>query len=210
MTPGEASSYLNTPIAVMPAPGGPSSFRETYREALTALMGIVGLVLLIACVNVANLLLARAERQRAAVSLQLALGASRLGLIRQSLLESLVLSTLGALVGLAMAHWGGQWLVAQLPSTGGRAFLDVSLDWRVLGFTTALATAVAILFGTAPASARDTRRSHGRAERSPRNERQRAGTRRKRARGNSVRAVSRPRRGLGAVRPDIHVSHRTR
>jgi putative ABC transport system permease protein len=151
MTPGEASSYLNTPVAVMPAPGGPSSFRETYREALTALMGIVGLVLLIACVNVANLLLARAERQRATLSLRLALGASRLGLIRQSLLESLVLSTLGALVGLAMAHWGGQWLVAQLPSTGGRAFLDVSLDWRVLGFTTALATVVAILFGTAPA-----------------------------------------------------------
>ena len=151
MRPGEASSYLNTPIAVVPAPGGPSSFRDTYRQALTALMGIVSLVLLIACVNVANLLLARAEQRRASVSLQLALGASRLGLIRQSLLESLLLSTLGALVGLAMAHWGGQWLVAQLPSTGGRAFLDVSLDWRVVGFTTGLATAVAILFGTAPA-----------------------------------------------------------
>ena len=77
----------------------PRPFRDTYRQALTALMGIVGLVLLIACVNVANLLLARAERRRAGVSLQLALGASRLGLVRQSLLESLVLSTVGAAGG---------------------------------------------------------------------------------------------------------------
>ena len=151
MRPGEASSYLNTPITVVPAPGGPSSFRDTYRHALTALMGIVGLVLLIACVNVANLLLARAERRRASISLQLALGASRFGLVRQSLIESLLLSSLGALVGFAMAQWGGQWLVAQLPAAGNEPFLDLSLDWRVIGFTTGLATAVAILFGTAPA-----------------------------------------------------------
>ena len=114
-------------------------------------MGIVGLILLIACVNVANLLLARAERRRRDVSLQMALGASRGRLVCQSLVESLLLSSLGAVVGLAMAMWAGQWLVAQIPTVGASPALDLSLDWRVLGFTTAIAVTVALLFGTIPA-----------------------------------------------------------
>ena len=114
-------------------------------------MAIVGLILLIACVNVANLLLARAERRRRDVSLQMALGASRSRLACQSLVESLLLSSLGAAIGLIMAMWAGQWLVAQIPTIGESPALDLSLDWRVLGFTTTVAVAVALLFGTIPA-----------------------------------------------------------
>jgi putative ABC transport system permease protein len=149
--PGDAAAYLGTPMALKPAPGGPSSLRDAYQPALTALMAIVGLILLIACVNVANLLLARAERRRRDVSLQMALGASRGRLACQSLVESLLLSSLGAAIGLVMAMWAGQWLVAQIPTIGESPALDLSLDWRVLGFTTTVAVAVALLFGTIPA-----------------------------------------------------------
>ena len=92
LRPEEAAGYLGTPMGVAPAPSGPSSIRDGSRPALGALMGIVGLILLIACVSVANLLLTRAERRRGDVSLQLALGASRQSLVSQFLLESLLLS----------------------------------------------------------------------------------------------------------------------
>jgi putative ABC transport system permease protein len=152
--PDDAAAYLGTPMVVKPASGGPSSLRDAYQPALILLMGIVGLILLIACVNVANLLLARAERRRRDVSLQMALGASRGRLAWQSLVESLLLSALGAAVGLAMAMWAARWLVAQIPQAttpDASPALDLSLDWRVLGFTTAVAVGVALLFGTIPA-----------------------------------------------------------
>ena len=149
--PDDAAAYLGTPMVLTPAPGGPSSLRDAYQPALVLLMGIVGLILLIACVNVANLLLARAERRRRDVSLQMALGASRGRLACQSFVESLLLSALGALAGLAMAMWAAQWLVAQITTAGETPALDLSLDWRVLGFTTGVAVAVALLFGTIPA-----------------------------------------------------------
>ena len=149
--PDDAAAYLGTPMVLTPAPGGPSSLRDSYQPALVLLMGIVGLILLIACVNVANLLLARAERHRRDVSLQMALGASRGRLACQSFVESLLLSALGALAGLAMAMWAAQWLVAQITTAGESPALDLSLDWRVLAFTTGVAVAVALLFGTIPA-----------------------------------------------------------
>jgi predicted permease len=114
-------------------------------------MAVAGLVLLIACVNVANLMLAHGERRRPDVSLQVALGASRGRLIRQLLAESLVLSVLGAVAGLLMSVWAGGWLVAQLPAVNGAPYVDLSIDWRVLGFTGGVAIAVALLFGTVPA-----------------------------------------------------------
>jgi predicted permease len=151
VAPDDAAAYLGTPMVLTPAPGGPSSLRDAYQPALVLLMGIVGLILLIACVNVANLLLAREERRRRDVSLQMALGASRGRLACQSFVESLLLSALGALAGLAMAMWAAQWLVAQITTAGESPVLDLSLDWRVLGFTTGVAVAVALLFGTIPA-----------------------------------------------------------
>jgi predicted permease len=138
-------------MTVTPAPGGVSELRNRYQRALTVLMAVAGLVLLIACVNVANLMFAHGERRRPDVGLQVALGASRGRLIRQLLAESLVLSVLGAVAGLLMSVWAGGWLVAQLPAVNGAPYVDLSIDRRVLGFTGGVAIAVALLFGTVPA-----------------------------------------------------------
>ena len=151
LSAADAANYLGSPMTVTPAPGGVSELRRRYQRALTVLMAVAGLVLLIACVNVANLMLAHGERRRPDVSLQVALGASRGRLIRQLLAESLVLSVLGAVAGLLMSVWAGGWLVAQLPAVNGAPYVDLSIDWRVLGFTGGVAIAVALLFGTVPA-----------------------------------------------------------
>ena len=114
-------------------------------------MAVVGLVLLIACANIANLLLARATARRHELGVRLALGASRLRLSRQLLAESLMLAGAGAAFGLLFARWGSRALVAQLSSMSNTVYLDMPLDWRVLAFTIGIAAATAMLFGVAPA-----------------------------------------------------------
>ncbi len=149
--PDHLDRYLKDAFTLTPAATGASYLRRQYERPLVAIMIVVGLVLLIACANIANLLLARANARRHELSVRLALGASRWRLARQLLSESLVLSGIGASLGLAFAWWGSALLVRQL-STGGRTvFLDLSLDWRVLGFTAAVAVGTALLFGTVPA-----------------------------------------------------------
>jgi putative ABC transport system permease protein len=143
--------YLSEAFRLEPAANGDSALRERYRRPLTTIMVVVGLVLLIACANLANLLLARASARRQELSLRAALGASRLRIARQLLTESLLLSSAGALLGLLFAQWGSRLLVRQLSTVTSPVFLDLSIDWRILGFTAAAAVATAVLFGTAPA-----------------------------------------------------------
>jgi predicted permease len=139
------------PFTLVPAPLGTSRLRQRYEQPLLVTLGIVGLVLLIACGNIANLLLARTTARRPELSLRLALGATRWRLMRLLLVEALILAGIGALAGFVFARWASPLLVAQLSTSVTRVMLDLSLDWRVLAFTIAVTGVTAVLFGTLPA-----------------------------------------------------------
>jgi len=121
------------------------------RQSYLLLFGAVGCVLLIACANIANIMLARANARRHELGLRIALGASRWRIARQLLTESMLLSVLGAALGLVFAAWGSALLVAQLTTFRENVFLDISLDWRVMAFTAGVAITTALLFGMVPA-----------------------------------------------------------
>ena len=148
--PGQTTErYLSAPFTFIPAASGQSSLRQQYERPLLVIMAVVGMVLLVACANIANLLLARATARSHEWSVRLALGASRGRLARQLLIESLLLAMMGAAAGLIVAQWGSQLLVAQLATDS--VFLELPLDRRVLGFTAAIAVLAALVFGVAPA-----------------------------------------------------------
>jgi predicted permease len=121
-----------------------------YSKALYVLMAIVAIVLLIACANVANLLLARATARQREIAVRLAIGADRQRLARQLITESLLLSGAGAIAGIGFASWGSRLLVSMLGRSDGVVSLDLSMDLRVLSFTIGVAVLTGLLFGLAP------------------------------------------------------------
>ena len=147
----DLDEYLRDPLTFVSAAAGPSYLRDEYQRPLLTIMAVVAMVLLIACANIANLLLARASARRHELAMRRALGSSGFRLARQLLTESLLLSTAGAALGLVFAGWVSRLLVDQLSSERTIVFLELGLDWRVLAFTAAVAIATAVLFGVAPA-----------------------------------------------------------
>ena len=152
--------YLALKLTAEPAGTGISSLREQYTEPLWLLLGIAGLVLLIACANLANLMLARASAREREIAMRLAIGASRGRLVRQLMTESLLISLSGAALGLLAAQVLSRLLVSLLSTTGNMVFVNLDRDWRVLAFAGALAVLTGVLFGLAPAL-RSTNRELG-------------------------------------------------
>lgn len=147
----KAKKYLEYKLGVFSASTGFSSLRQDSETPLFLLLGISGLVLVIACANLANLMLARAGAREQQITIRLALGATRGKMIRELLSESVLLAAGGSFCGLFLAFAISRMLVAFISTGDAKIFLDLGMDWRVLGFATALAVLTTILFGLAPA-----------------------------------------------------------
>ncbi len=143
--------FLQRQVRVEQAANGYSQTRQSYGTALVVLMCMVALVLLIACFNVANLLIARAVVRQKEIAVRLALGASRWQLLRQLLTESVILSLTGGVVGIFLSVWTIRGLLRSLPSEQSTLMLRAEPDLRILGFNLALACLTGLIFGLAPA-----------------------------------------------------------
>jgi len=148
----DAIRKMKFAVEVSPGSRGLSRLREEFATPLLLLLAMVVLVLLVACVNVANLMLARSAVRQREIAIRFAMGAGPGRIIRQLLTESLVLAWLGGVLGLLLAQWGSALLVSLVSAGRGTSSpLSLGVDWRVLGFTAAICLAAGMLFGLAPA-----------------------------------------------------------
>jgi len=143
--------YLEFRLEAFPGTTGVSRLRETYDRSLWLLLGLTGLVLLIACANLSNLMLARAWAREREFAVRLALGAGRGRLVRQTLMEGLLLASAGAALGLGLAEALSRGILRFLETEGNPLALDLALDWRMLAFTAAAACLTCVLLSVAPA-----------------------------------------------------------
>jgi predicted permease len=147
----DKKDYLAFQFNAIAGETGTSSLRRVYDSPLLLLLAITALVLLIACANLANLMLARASAREREIAIRLALGAARGRLIRQLLTESLLIACAGAAAGLVIAHNVSRIIISLLSTQNRPVFIDLSLDWRMFAFTALLAMITCVLFGLAPA-----------------------------------------------------------
>ena len=148
--PDRRARYLARKTALEPGRSGYSRVRRMFGDPLSLLMGLVVLLLAIACASVANLLLARGAARRKEIAVRLAIGAKRARIFRQLLTEALVLTLAGGAIGLLLASWGGGLFVAAMTTTEEHLALDTSPGWRMAAFTIALAILVSIVSALLP------------------------------------------------------------
>ena len=149
--PVSVKPYRAMKLHVIAAGGGLSRLREQYSSPLGLLLAIAGLVLLIACANLANLMLARASAREREIAVRLAIGASRAHLIQQLMIEGFLLAAAGAGAALFLARELSRFLVSLLSAGDNSVFLDLGPDWRVFAFTASLAVLTCMLFALIPA-----------------------------------------------------------
>jgi putative ABC transport system permease protein len=147
----DAKKYLANKLTVTSGATGVSGLRRDYQDPLWILLSITGLVLLIACANLANLLLARASVREREIAVRQAIGASRSRLVMQLLSESMLLAVIGAALGIGLAALLSRGLVAFLTTEGNHMFVGLGMDWRILAFTAGIAMLTCVLFGLMPA-----------------------------------------------------------
>jgi putative ABC transport system permease protein len=146
-----SSQFLDLKVVMAPAAAGASGLQQAYRPALLALAVLVGLVLLIACANVANLMAAQTAARAREMALRVSIGAGRWRLVQLVLVESAWLAFLAAAMGAWFAWWSAPFVVARISLPDNPVRLDLPADWRVLGFGLLLTVSVMFLFGLAPA-----------------------------------------------------------
>ena len=149
--PVSVRNYLQMKLTARSAATGLSGLRERYSDLLWMLLAIAGTVLLNACANLANLMLARAATREKEIAVRLAIGGSPRRIFQQLLVESALVAAIGAGAALLIAHWLSHGFLALLTSTQSGIYLDLQPDWRVLAFTFGVAVATCLIFGLAPA-----------------------------------------------------------